>query len=88
MEQFCKGGEEPSLFFDMLPKTQFNCIILNSIVTRLYEVDMNVKQFLYSFRDEQTEIDELNDRIYELEMSLLPSGIRYDQEKVQTSPSD
>ena len=49
---------------------------------------LNVKEFLYSVRNEQKEIDELNARIYELEMSLLPSGIRYDKDKVQTSPSD
>lgn len=49
---------------------------------------MTVKQFLYSVRDEQKEIEELTDRIYEMQMSLLPSGIRYDTDKVQTSPED
>lgn len=49
---------------------------------------MTVKQFLYSVRDEQKEIEELTDRIYEMRMSLLPAGIRYDTDKVQTSPSD
>ncbi len=49
---------------------------------------MTVKQFLYSVRDEQKEIEELTDRIYEMRMSLLPSGIRYDTDKVQTSPED
>ena len=49
---------------------------------------MTVKQFLYSVRDEQKEIEELTDRIYEMRMSLLPAGIRYDTDKVQTSPAD
>jgi len=49
---------------------------------------MNIKSFLYSVRDGQKEIEELNDRIYETEMSLLPGGIRYDKDKIQTSPSD
>lgn len=49
---------------------------------------MTVKQFLYSVRDEQKEIEELTDRIYEMRMSLLPAGIRYDTDKVQTSPED
>lgn len=49
---------------------------------------MTVKQFLYSVRDEQKEIEELTDRIYEMRMSLIPSGIRYDTDKVQTSPED
>lgn len=49
---------------------------------------MTVKQFLYSVRDEQKEIEELTERIYEMHMSLLPSGIRYDTDKVQTSPTD
>lgn len=49
---------------------------------------MNAKQYLYSIRDEQKEIEELKDRIFELEMSLYPKGIRYDKDKVQTSPQD
>ena len=49
---------------------------------------MSVKQFLYSIRDEQTEIEELSERIEELEMSLLPGAIRYDKDKVDTSPTD
>lgn len=39
---------------------------------------MNVKQFLYSIRDEQSE----------LELSLLPGAIRYDKERVSSSPTD
>ena len=49
---------------------------------------MTVKQYLYSVRDEQKEIEELNERIYELRMSLLPGAMRYDTDKVQVSPKD
>lgn len=49
---------------------------------------MTAKQFLYSIRDEQGEIKEIKNRIYELEMSLLPGAIRYDSIKVDTSPTD
>lgn len=49
---------------------------------------MTIKQFLYSVRDEQKEIEELNNRICELRMSFLPGAIRYDKDRVQTSPSD
>ena len=49
---------------------------------------MNVKQFLYSIRDEYKEIEELKMRIEELGTSLLPQGIRYDKDRVQTSPTD
>jgi len=50
--------------------------------------EVSVKQYLYSIRDEQKEIEELKDRIYEIEQSLLPSGIRYDKERVQSSPQE
>lgn len=49
---------------------------------------MTVKQYLYSVRDEQKEIEELNERIYEMRMSLLPGAVRYDTDKVQVSPTD
>lgn len=49
---------------------------------------MTIKQFLYSVRDEQKEIEELGERIYEIQTSFLPAAIRYDRDKVQTSPSD
>lgn len=49
---------------------------------------MNIKQFLYSIRDEYKEIEELKMRIEELNTSLLPQGIRYDKDRVQTSPMD
>lgn len=35
---------------------------------------MTAKQFLYSVRDEQKEIEEIGDRIYELEMSGMWSS--------------
>lgn len=49
---------------------------------------MTVKQYLYSVRDEQKEIEELNERIYEMRLSLLPGAVRYDTDKVQVSPTD
>lgn len=49
---------------------------------------MNVKRFLYSVRDEQNEIADLEERIADLRASLLPSAIRYDKDAVQTSTSD
>jgi len=49
---------------------------------------MQIKTFLYQIKDERKEIQELTNRIIELESSLYPSGIRYDTDKVQTSPSD
>lgn len=49
---------------------------------------MNVKLFLYSVRDEQNEIADLEERIADLRASLLPSAIRYDKDAVQTSTSD
>lgn len=48
---------------------------------------MNAKQYLYSIRDERQEIRELRERIGDLEMSLYPSGIRYDKDNVQSSPA-
>ena len=49
---------------------------------------MTVKQYLYSVRDEQKEIEELNERIYEMRLSLLPGAMRYDVDRVQVSPTD
>lgn len=48
----------------------------------------SVKQFLFTIRNEQSELKELQERIEELSVSLLPSGIRYDKDKIQVSPSD
>jgi DNA-directed RNA polymerase specialized sigma24 family protein len=39
-------------------------------------------------RNERSDVETLQLRIKELQLSLLPSGIRYDTDKVQTSPSD
>lgn len=44
--------------------------------------------FFNSIREERADIETLQLRIKELEFSLLPSGIRYDSDRVQTSPSD
>lgn len=47
-----------------------------------------VKQFFGQIRKEQYEIIHLRTMIKSAEMGLLPSGIRYDKDKVQTSPDD
>ena len=49
---------------------------------------MSVKDELYRIRDTQKEINELKQRIDEEYYSLLPQAIRYDLDKVQTSPQD
>lgn len=49
---------------------------------------MNAKDLLYQVRDEQKEIDIIRRKIEEAELALLPSGIRYDRDKVQASPDD
>lgn len=51
-------------------------------------IHIDGKRYLYSIRDEQGEIDILKDRIYQLEMSLYPTGIAYDKDKVQTTLKD
>lgn len=45
-------------------------------------------KFFKTVRAERADIETLQLRIKELQMSLLPRGIRYDTDKVQTSPSD
>lgn len=45
-------------------------------------------KFFKMVRSERADIETLQLRIKELQMSLLPSGIRYDKDKVQTSHSD
>ncbi len=47
-----------------------------------------IKDFLKSVRSEQKELSQLQDHIDEIESSLLPQAIRYDKDKVQTSPDD
>lgn len=49
---------------------------------------MDAKQYLFNIRNEWKEIGILQDRIAAMSESLLPAGIRYDKDKVQTSPSD
>lgn len=49
---------------------------------------MTAKEYLQTIRSERLEIIQLQETIDELTYSLLPSGIRYDSVKVQTSPDD
>lgn len=46
------------------------------------------KSILFDVRDDITDINALNAQIEEIWLSQLPSGIRYDRERVQTSPDD
>lgn len=48
---------------------------------------MTIRDFLYQIRHERREIAELTDRIESMYGMLLPAGIRYDKDRVQTSPS-
>lgn len=47
-----------------------------------------VKAWFTQIRKEQYEINHLKQMIKTAELGLLPSGIRYDKDKVQTSPDD
>ena len=47
-----------------------------------------IKDYFRQIRREQLEIIHLTEMIKSEEMSLLPSAIRYDKEKVLTSPED
>ena len=47
-----------------------------------------MQKFFKRIRNERSDVETLHLRIKELQLSLLPSGIRYDTDKVQTSPSD
>ena len=49
---------------------------------------MDVLKFLNSIRDKREEVNLLKGKRNELYYSLMPSGIRYDLDKVQTSPED
>ena len=49
---------------------------------------MDVLKFLKSIRAKQNELHTLIDTRDTLRLMLLPSGIRYDLDKVQTSPED
>lgn len=46
------------------------------------------KALLYQVRDEQKEINIIRSLMWQAEMDLLPSGIRYDKDSVQSSPED
>ena len=49
---------------------------------------MTAKTFLREVRHEQTEVARLESKLEYLKKSTLPGGIRYDKDKVQTSPDD
>lgn len=51
-------------------------------------IPMNVKSLLYRVKREMREVQIKQMQIAQIRSSLLPSGIRYDVDKVQTSPSD
>lgn len=46
------------------------------------------KALLYQVRDEQREINIIRSLMWQTEMDILPSGIRYDKDSVQSSPED
>ena len=46
------------------------------------------KALLYQVRDEQKEINIIREQIAQAELSLLPSAIRYDTDRVQSTPED
>ena len=46
----------------------------------------SIKSFLQSIRNTRREIEYFSDMVEELRTSLLPSAIRYDKDRVQTSP--
>ena len=46
------------------------------------------KTLLYQVRNEQKEINIIRSLMWQAEMDLLPSGIRYDKDSVQSSPED
>ena len=54
----------------------------------LREKESWMKEWFKGVRKERYEIIHLEELIKSAEMGLLPSGIRYDRDKVQTSPSD
>ena len=49
---------------------------------------MDANTFFRAIRLERREIRILNEKIYAREMDLLPSGIRYDKDQIQTSIED
>ena len=49
---------------------------------------MDVLKFLKCIRSKRFELADLKEQRDEIYYSLMPSGIRYDLDKVQTSPTD
>lgn len=49
---------------------------------------MSTKEFFKSVRREQKELERMAERVKEAESALLPQAIRYDMDRVQTSPTD
>lgn len=49
---------------------------------------MNAREYFKQIKREQIEIVQLQEKIDTAEASLLPKAIRYDLDKVQTSPED
>lgn len=49
---------------------------------------MDVLKLLKRVRAERTEAFSVQEQINELRLTLLPSGIRYDTDRVQTTPTD
>lgn len=49
---------------------------------------MRVKDFFKAIRRERRELERMAERVREAEIELLPKAIRYDLDKVQTSPGD
>lgn len=49
---------------------------------------MDAKTFFRAIRLERREIRILNDKIFAKRMDLIPSGMRYDKDQVQTSVTD
>ena len=47
-----------------------------------------VREYFCEIRDEQAEVEHLIEMITKRRASLLPSGICYDKDKIQTSPED
>lgn len=50
--------------------------------------DESIKSYLCRIKDMMNEAEDLATQIDSEHMAMLPSGIRYDLEKVQTSPQD
>lgn len=48
---------------------------------------MKAKKILYQVRDARRECQQLEEQLTDCYLNLLPSGIRYDLDKVQSSPS-